>query len=412
LNHRDAVRLSFHPEPDPMTRLTLYVWFAALILFPLNPAAGQQAPPETKKPQAAAPGGATDAPIDWDRARALFQRFQRGEKLAPDDDAYLKRALEARKKGQGPQPQGVGGNSRAILNKPHVDLIPLDEMTAAQKHEGEEGGLYGDGKNVPPEAHRKAAEAALKRIRPLDAHGKPDAKGKIAFISVSMSNATQEFSAFVPKAHADPKKSPQVTVVDCAQGGQAMAEWVDPNGRPWDEADRRIASAGVAAAQVQVVWVKLANKGPSGTLDQHVNKLTADTTAVLHNIRQKFPNVQIAYLGSRIYGGHANGGLNPEPYAYEGAFAVRRLIEDQIAGKPELKYDAETGTGKSPLLLWGPYLWADGDKPRKSDGLVWLRGDFSGDGVHPSNSGREKVAQMLLDFCKTNPLAAPWFTGK
>lgn len=387
---------------------------AAALLLLLSPASAQPTSPETKKPQTSPSSNAAEAPIDWDRARALFQRFQKGEKLAPDDDAYFKRAMEARKAGQGQRPQGqpVGGPTRAILNKPHVDLIPLDEMTAAQKHEGEEGGLYGDGKNVPPEAHHKAAEAALKRIRPLDAHGKPDPNGKIGFISISMSNATQEFSTFVPLANADPKKSPQVAIVDCAQGGQAMAEWGDPNGRPWQEADRRIASAGVGAAQIQVVWVKLANKGPSGSLDQHVNKLTADTTVVLHNIRQKFPNVQIAYLGSRIYGGHATGGLNPEPYAYEGAFAVRRLIKDQVAGKPELAYDAERGTGKSPLLLWGPYLWADGDKPRRSDGLVWLREDLSGDGVHPSNSGREKVAKLLLDFCKTNPLAAPWFTGK
>lgn len=352
------------------------------------------------------------APIDWDRARGLFQRFKSGEKLAADDEAYLKRAMEARKSGQGAQPQGGGGNSRAMLSRPHVDLIPLDEMTAAQKHEGEEGGLYGDGQNAPPPAHQQAAEAALRRIRPLDVQGKPDPNGKIAFISISMSNATQEFSLFKSRADADPAKSPRVAVVDCAQGGQAMGEWVDPNGRPWDEADRRIASAGVGAAQVQAVWLKLANKGPTGSLDQHVGKLAADTTAVLHNIRQKFPNVQIVYLGSRIYGGHATGVLNPEPYAYEGGFAVRRLIAEQIAGKPELKYDAETGTGRSPLLLWGPYLWADGDRPRKSDGLVWLREDFSNDGVHPSASGREKVAQLLLDFCKSSPLAAPWFTGK
>jgi hypothetical protein len=32
--------------------------------------------------------------------------------------------------------------------------------------------------------------------------------------------------------------------------------------------------------------------------------------------------------------------------------------------------------------------------------------------VHPSQTGREKVARLLLDFCKTNPPAAPWFTAK
>ena len=52
--------------------------------------------------------------------------------------------------------------------------------------------------------------------------------------------------------------------------------------------------------------------------------------------KEHFPNLRIAYLSSRVYGGYATVPLNPEPYAYEGAFAVRWLILDQLAGKPEL----------------------------------------------------------------------------
>ena len=37
-------------------------------------------------------------------------------------------------------------------------------------------------------------------------------------------------------------------------------------------------------------------------------KLERDTLAVLHNARALFPNLHIAYLGSRIYGGYATGG--------------------------------------------------------------------------------------------------------
>ena len=48
----------------------------------------------------------------------------------------------------------------------------------------------------------------------------------------------------------------------------------------------------------------------------------------------------------------------------------------------------------APAVLWGPYLWTDGVKPRKSDNLVWLKEDVTTkDGTHPSNSGREKVAE-------------------
>jgi hypothetical protein len=63
-------------------------------------------------------------------------------------------------------------------------------------------------------------------------------------------------------------------------------------------------------------------------------------------------------------------------------------------------------------LLWGPYFWGDGTTPRKSDKLIWERGDLAGDGTHPSQSGREKVANMLLTFFKTDPLASTWFVKK
>jgi lysophospholipase L1-like esterase len=165
----------------------------------------------------------------------------------------------------------------------------------------------------------------------------------------------------------------------------------------------RLAAAKVSPRQVQVAWVKLANKGPSGSLEEHGRKLERDSLAVAQNAREKFPNLRIAYLGSRTYGGYASGGLNPEPYAYESAFPARWLIQRQVQG------DAELASGKAPMLLWGPYLWAEGPKGRKIDALVWERSDFVGNGVHPSDTGRQKVAELLLGFLTTDPLAKSWF---
>ena len=224
-----------------------------------------------------------------------------------------------------------------------------------------------------------------------------------------MSNATQEFSIFKRIADADPDKSPLVTIVDCAQGGQAMAQWVSPDAKAWAEADRRLTAAGITNLQVQIAWIKLANIAPRGELTEHGKKLQKDTLAVLHNAKARFPNLRVAYLGSRIYAGYATGGLNPEPYAYEGAFVVRWLIQGQIKGDAALHFDTGGGPAKAPLLLWGPYLWADGTTPRKSDGLVYERQDLAGDGVHPSDSGRQKVARQLLSFFKTDALARSWF---
>jgi hypothetical protein len=291
------------------------------------------------------------------------------------------------------------------------DLVPLTEMSAKDRYKGEDGGLYGAGRNTPPEAHRKAAEVELARIQPLDADGKPAKDGKVVLVSISMSNATQEFSFFKRIADRDAAKSPTLTIVDCAQGGQAMAEWVPAKGRPWQEAERRLKAAGVTPQQVQVAWIKLANKVPKGTLEEHGKKLQRDTLAVVQNAKAKFPNLRVVYLGSRIYGGYAKGPLNPEPYAYESAFAARWLILDQIKGESALNFDAKKGPIKAPLLLWGPYLWANGTTKRKADGLVWTREDMAADGVHPTTAGREKVAKMLLGFFKSDPLAKGWFVG-
>ena len=70
-------------------------------------------------------------------------------------------------------------------------LIPLTDL-GTQTYKGEDGGLYGGGSNEPPPVHRAAVLREVEQIRPLDVDGKPDADGKIGFISVGMSNTTME----------------------------------------------------------------------------------------------------------------------------------------------------------------------------------------------------------------------------
>ena len=290
-------------------------------------------------------------------------------------------------------------------------LAPLDEMTASDRYKGQDGGLYGGGNNAPPEGHRKAVEAELAKIEPLDIEGKPAADGRVVFISLSMSNATQEFSAFKQVADRDRRKSPKLTIVDCAQGGQTMARWADPNANCWSVAFQRLEEENVTPQQVQVAWVKPANAQPRGELMQHGGALYRDTTTVLQVAKARFPNLRVVYLSSRIYAGYATSPLNPEPYAYEGAFVVRWLIQDQIEGESRLNYDPAKGDVRTPILVWGPYLWANGPMPRKTGGLAWAPEDFRNDLTHPSDSGRKKVAEALLEFCANDPLAKPWFTA-
>ena len=301
---------------------------------------------------------------------------------------------------------------------------PLTEFKADDRYKGQDGGLYGGGRNEPPPAQLKAAIEHSKQIAPLDAdgkldNGKPADTGKIALVSIGMSNTTQEFSAFMRLANADPEKSQHVVLVDGAQGGMEAQAWAEgekqnrPNGRknPWDVLDERLVAAGVTAPQVQVVWIKQARAGPArlGEFPEHAEELQRRLATIVQKLKARFPNLRIAYLSSRIYAGYASTQLNPEPYAFESALSVRWLIRDQMEGKPELNFDPGKGEVKAPLLLWGPYLWADGEQPRAADGLVWKPEDLGPDGTHPSDAGRRKVAELLLKFFKTNPTAKFWF---
>ncbi len=371
-----------------------------------------------------APANATGEVIDWEKAKGIHERASRGEKLTADDQAYYDKAKTAMQRGQGPNnngPQKPAGQRvpQAKSFGPSSGLKPLTDMSVDEKYKGEEGGLYGGGKNQPPEKHLQVAFDLAKKIQPLNAEGQPDTNGKIVLISLGMSNTTQEFSEFVRIANADSEKSQKVVIVDCAQGGMEAMMWATggsgrPNTQtrdPWTVMDERIKSAGVSAKQVQAIWIKLARANPEaqGEYPKHADEMRGHYVTILNKLPERFPNLKIAYNSSRIYAGNATTRLNPEPFAYETAFVVRRLIQDQVKGDATLNHDASRGEVKSPLLLWGPYLWADGDKGRKVDDLFWKVEDLAGDGTHPNLSGQQKVANLLLSFFKSDSTTKSWF---
>jgi len=346
-------------------------------------------------------------------------RTSRGKRK--DQQVERKRPQEIKKKADWP-----GDWQPAVQRETVPGLVPLCDMEADDKYKGQDGGLYGKGKNTPPTEHRVAALKELAKIQPIDAQGRPDPNGKIGLIVVGVSNTSVEFTTFKRIADEDPEKSTSVVIVNTAQAWCDVSVWADANGinpsperlrvfkdvfgKPvWENADGRIKDAGLTPQQVQVVWIKQAVVGPGGGFPAHAEKFKESLGKVLRIAKKRYPNLRIAYLSSRIYAGNARGPLSPEPYAYEYAYSVRWLIQDQIKGGPNLNYDPARGKVKTPLLLWGPYLWANGTSRRKTDGFVWKAEDFRNDGVHPSRSGCRKVAGLLLDFFKKDPLAKSWF---
>jgi hypothetical protein len=288
-----------------------------------------------------------------------------------------------------------------------VGLTPINDLGTGL-YQGSQGGLYPGGTNARPIAHTVGGLAEATAIVPRDASGAPAANGKIVFLSIGMSNCTQEFSNFVTLAQSDSLRSPNVLAVDGAQGGQTASIIMNPSANFWTVVAQRLASAGVTAQQVQAIWFKEADASPSNGWPAYAQTLQSEFESIMGTLHTKFPNARQCYMASRIYAGYATSLLNPEPYSYEQGFSIKWVIEDQINGVPALNYDPALGPVASPWIDWGTYNWADGLTPR-SDGLTWLCTDYVSDGTHPSANGQQKVAQILLNFVHSEPTAASWY---
>jgi hypothetical protein len=306
--------------------------------------------------------------------------------------------------------------------------IPLNDLGNGHYLGRFEGGLYEHGANVPPADHEATGlgEAAL--VRPLDTAGKPSPSGKIVMVSVGMSNTTQEFCAagnpapcnpwtFVGQASADPGVNHATLVlVNGAHGGQAADSWESPTQRTWDGVLTNLTAAGLSEAQVQVAWIKQANISPKVSLpatNADANRLVGQLGNIARALKVRYPNIRLAYLSSRIYAGYASTQLNPEPYAYESAFAVKWLIAAQVEQERSGKIDplaGDLGASAAPWLAWAAYLWADGLNPR-SDGLTWSRAELESDGTHPAQAAEQKVGSLLLAFFESEPTAKGWFVA-
>jgi hypothetical protein len=281
---------------------------------------------------------------------------------------------------------------------------------------------------VPPD-HLASGLLRSAQVVPRDRDGRPSATGRIVLLSIGMSNTTQEFCAagnpapcsswsFVGQALRDPQVNHRtLALVNGARGGQTASTWDSPTDSNYDKVrDENLAPAGLTEAQVQVAWVKVANAQPAKSLpasDADARVLVKQMGAIARALKARYPNIQLAYFSSRIYAGYATTSLNPEPYAYESGFAVKWLVEAQIAqersGKVVDSAAGDLATAAAPWIAWGPYLWTGGTTPR-SDGLIWERADVRSDGTHPSESGQEKVGRLLLQFFKGEPTARTWFS--
>ena len=78
---------------------------------------------------------ATEAPIDFQKARALREKHRSGAELTESEQAYVDRALRAR--------QERMRRIREAQRRPPATLVPLTDMSSQGRCVGEDGGLYG-----------------------------------------------------------------------------------------------------------------------------------------------------------------------------------------------------------------------------------------------------------------------------
>jgi hypothetical protein len=334
----------------------------------------------------------------------------------------------------------VAAAACASATEPEPEPTSTDTPTAltdlaANQYRGFQGGLYPSGSNTVPTDHAAEGRRRAALVQPRALDGQPSPNGRIVLLSIGMSNTTQEFCAaggyttcdawtFVGQARADADVDRQrLELLNGARGGQTAAAWMSATSPEYDRIrDSGLAPLGLSERQVQIVWVKIANAGPTVRLpaaNADAFTLAAQHGSVIRALQMRYPNLQLVFLSSRIYAGFATTALNPEPYAFESGLAVKWVIESQIAQvrgtQPTVPVAAGTLDYRTglPWIAWGPYLWADNAQKPRSDGLFWVREDFQSDGTHPARSGEEKVGRQLLEFFKTSPFTRCWFvTGQ
>src|SRR5262249_45150444 len=169
-----------------------------------------------------------------------------------------------------------------------VGLTPINDLGSGVYLGQFQGGLYPGGQNAVPANHASVGMSAAAQIVPRDTTGSPSPTGRVVLLSLGMSNTTQEFCggnfptcqsfSFIGQAAASPPVNPPtLRIVDGAMGGQTPPSWDSPSDPDYNTVrDQRLAPAGFTEAQVQAMWIKEADAGPT----VHLPNAAADAYAL------------------------------------------------------------------------------------------------------------------------------------
>jgi hypothetical protein len=291
------------------------------------------------------------------------------------------------------------------------ELPPLNELGTGT-FMGEMGGLYPNGSNTMPADFYNDALLMATAVQPLDQSGEPDEKGKIGLVAIGASTVAMFGKALGELIYDVPGIDPAIVYVNGGIGGQDLNKIRDPLARYWVEVDSRVKMAGLTNEQVQVVWMQEDDlRNQSSAFPDRAEMLANEFVYAAQQLKIRYPNLKLLYFTGRHTTAYMPADAkdkHKEPRAYLNGWATKWLIEAQIEGIPELTYKGEDA--KVPLLLWGPYFWTQGEKPRQ-DGYTFTQDMVSADGVHPNAEGEVKVANDIIRFWRQDPVSAVWLTN-
>lgn len=281
------------------------------------------------------------------------------------------------------------------------DPSSLKPFTAIHKYLNQhQTGLYPDGKNEMPEAHRRAGEQMASEIKPLDISGKPNAEGgRIVALAMGHSNCREYFKAFADHLQKNKAElNAKFELVSAAVDGNQLQQIRNFRGDVWRKANELMSRPGYSSNQVQILFLHTtyhgaANQAKAAPDDfpAKMKRMQEDLAAVLQHCAEVYPHLKIAYVtcdGFRHF-------TRFEPHVWREAFAFKWLIEDQIRGANELAFKGENR--KVPWLEWGPYIWDN----------AWDRSCFT-DGVHPAQKAKDIFVEKYWTHLKGDSVAKGW----
>ncbi len=274
-------------------------------------------------------------------------------------------------------------------------------------------GLYPGGTSTIPSGHLAKGLTIASTIKPLGINGQVDGtNGLIKAYGEGMSNTKAIFDELQSDFFTNNSDLNTRFVFDNqAQGGCDLVCWLGKG-------------VGTVQNDVQIALIYHSNNRPqtangTPTITNNYFKTAQDKQFPGHaqvtkdllkqrilQLKQQFPNLKIVYLSSREFGGWScppaftgSAAGYREPVAYEEAFPMKWLIEDQINGDPSLSFE---GAGApAPWLCWGPYVW----DPAKAYPQAWWS---AVDGVHPCENSADALAAQWYNFLMADPTSMPW----